>query len=426
MTYSVFAVDANALSPSGCSAYTYTLNGFLPYLRAPWFQFSEQAVDNTALNGDTNPAFPFLTGHGGANQVVPFGFLGIRTDQSVLYINPSLPPQLSHVKVRTFYYAGATLSATLNSTHTILTRLLTPESANLVDLYANTSLPFIVGTPNSASSPSTSYTLAINSTVTIPNRLYWQTLTYAGNLLQCLSVTSPDPYAPGQFPIAAIDGATATRWQPASNDSASLTVNTSSIPATPISGLYFDWGQRPPINASVYIGNSTDPSGGIYGNEIVINLSSISPSLPYNATAAAASLDTVVPVTSNTTSISISGGAWSGDYIRLVISGCWEDDGEGATVGEFVLIGGSPSSNSSSSTTSSAGSTVTAQTTSVASATATVTSTATSSGKGSGSTTSSTSTSSPTTTPKSSATSTGRNAMLGAVLGLGAIIVLLN
>jgi hypothetical protein len=422
MTYSVFAVDANALSPSGCSAYTYTLNGFLPYLRAPWFQFSEQAVDNTALNGDTNPAFPFLTGHGGANQVVPFGFLGIRTDQSVLYINPSLPPQFSHVKVRTLYYAGATLSASLNSTHTTLTRLLTPESANLVDLYANTSLPFIVGTPNSDPSTSTSYTLAINSTVTIPNRLYWQTLTYAGNLLQCLSITSPDPYAPGQFPIAAIDGATATRWQPASNDSASLTVNMSSIPVTPISGLYFDWGQRPPINASVYIGNSTDTSGGIYGNEIVINLSSISPNLPYNAAAAAASLDTVVPVTGNTTSISISGGAWSGDYIRLVISGCWEEDGEGATVGEFVLVGGSPSSNSSSSTTSSAGSTVTAQTTSVASTTATVTSTAT----GSGSETSSTSTSSPTTTLKSSASLVEMNGILSVVLGLGAIIVLLN
>ncbi|KAF4629958.1 hypothetical protein G7Y89_g8180 [Cudoniella acicularis] len=99
MTYSVFAVDANALSPSGCSAYTYTLNGFVPYLRAPWFQFSEQAVDDVALNGDTNPAFPFLTGHGGANQVVPFGFLGIRTDQPVLYLNPSLPPQISNLKV---------------------------------------------------------------------------------------------------------------------------------------------------------------------------------------------------------------------------------------------------------------------------------------------------------------------------------------
>jgi hypothetical protein len=51
MTYSIFAVDANALSTSGCSAYTYTLGGFLPYLRAPWYQFSEQANDDFATNG---------------------------------------------------------------------------------------------------------------------------------------------------------------------------------------------------------------------------------------------------------------------------------------------------------------------------------------------------------------------------------------
>lgn len=57
MTYSVFAVDANALSPSGCSVYTYTLNAMLPYLRAPWYQFSEQNVDDVNTNGGTNPAF---------------------------------------------------------------------------------------------------------------------------------------------------------------------------------------------------------------------------------------------------------------------------------------------------------------------------------------------------------------------------------
>lgn len=80
MTFSVFAADANRLSPSGCAAYTYALRAFLPYLRAPWYQFSEQSVDNPNLNGGTNPAFPFLTGHGGASQVGPFAFLGIRTD----------------------------------------------------------------------------------------------------------------------------------------------------------------------------------------------------------------------------------------------------------------------------------------------------------------------------------------------------------
>jgi hypothetical protein len=337
MTYSVFAVDANALSPSGCSAYTYTLNGFLPYLRAPWFQFSEQAVDDVALNGNTNPAFPFLTGHGGANQVVPFGFLGIRTDQPVLYLDPSLPPQISHVKVRTFYYAGATLSASMNTTHTTLTRLSTPASAGVIDLYGNTTLPFFVGTPGSQT---TDYNLAINQTVTVPNRLYWQNLTHASNLLQCLPVTSEDAYAPGQFAQAAIDGATSTRWQPATNESASLLVNMTTVPSHPVSGIFFDWGARPPKNVIVEFGNSTDGES-LFGTGIVIEIDGITPDVPYDAAAYAASSQQVVPVTGNTTTVDVEGGAWSGDYVKLIVEGCWEDDGEGATVGEFVLIGAS-------------------------------------------------------------------------------------
>lgn len=341
MTYSVFAIDANALSPSGCSAYTYTLNGFLPYLRAPWYQFSEQAVDNVTLNGGTNPAFPFLTGHGGANQVVPFGFLGLRTDQEVLYLNPSLPPQIPYVKVRTFYFAGATLSASLNATHTNITRLSTPSSANLVDLYGNGPMPVIVGTPNSPDTVSTAYNLTINQTVTIPNRLYWQNLTHANNLLQCLPVSSKDAYAAGQFPQAAIDGATATSWQPASNVSASLLVNMTTVPASLISGVFFYWGLRPPRNATIYIGNLTDSEGGVYGEEVEIVIDGITPSLPYNATASALSEQNVVPVVGNSTTVAVEGGAWSGSYVRLEIEGCWEDDGDGATVGEFVLIGAS-------------------------------------------------------------------------------------
>jgi hypothetical protein len=339
MTYSVFAVDANALSPSGCSAYTYTLNGFLPYLRAPWYQFSEQAIDDVTLNGNTNPAFPFLTGHGGANQVVPFGFLGIRTDQPVLYINPSLPPQIPSIRIRTFYFAGSTLSATMNSTHTMLTRHTTPASAGLTDSFANTTFPFIVGTPNSPDTNSTSFSIAINQTIVVPNRLYWQQLTSANNLLQCMPVESTDAFAAGQFPQAAIDGATSTRWQPATNATASLLVNMTTIPASPVTGISFDWGARPPKRAVVFLGNTTSGET-LYGTEISITIDGIQPSLPFNATFAAASAQDVVPVQSNTTVLDVEGGAWSGAYARLEIEGCWEEDGVGATVGEFVLIRG--------------------------------------------------------------------------------------
>ncbi|RDL37525.1 putative ATH1 Acid trehalase, vacuolar [Venustampulla echinocandica] len=337
MTYSIFAINANALSPSGCSAYSYTLNGFLPYLRAPWFQFSEQEVDDVSINGGTNPAFPFLTGHGGANQVVPFGFLGIRTDQPVLYLNPSLPPQIPHIKVRTIYFAGATLEASINRTHTTITRRATSPSVGLEDLYADATLPFIVGKPNSPSSPSTPYSLAINQTITVDNRMYWEKLTNENNLLQCLPVTSSDPHAQGQFPNSAIDGATSTRWQPSTNSSASILVNMTGIPSSPISGIFFDWGTRPPKSAVVYLGNTTDGTQ-LYGTEDVITINDITPSMPYNETEAAASSLDVVPGTGNTTTIKVAGGAWSGMFARLEVEGCWEDDGDGATVGEFVLI----------------------------------------------------------------------------------------
>jgi hypothetical protein len=335
MTYSVFAIDANTLSQSGCSAYTYALNGFLPYLREPWYQFSEQAVDNVNLNGGTNPAFPFLTGHGGANQVVPFGFLGIRTDQPILYINPSLPPQISYVKVRNFHFAGATLAASLNTTYTKITRLQTPASANLVDRYEGTTMPLAVGPPGTPVPSNQMYTLAVGQTLEIPNRLYWQTSTQASNLLQCLPVTSTDDYVPGQFPVAAIDGANSTSWQPASNGSTSLLVDMTNVPASPVTGVFFDWGLRPATSATVYLGNSTSSSG----KWVEINVGAITPSVPYSTTGAAASL-AVVPVVGNTTYVPVAEGIWSGSYARLEIEGCWEEDGEGATVSEFVLFGG--------------------------------------------------------------------------------------
>lgn len=337
MTYSIFAINANELSPSGCSAYTYTQNGFEPYLRAPWYQFSEQVNDDPDTNGNTKPAFPFLTGHGGANQVIPFGYLGIRTTQPQLYIDPSLPPQIPFVKVRTFYYAGATFTATMNSTHTNLTRLATSPSIKVVDISANTTVGIVVAGQD-ASSPGSNYTLAINETITVHNRLYWQKVTSQGNINQCLPVTTDSRFAQGQFPFAAIDGATATRWQPISNSTASITVNMSTTTPQLLSRIHFEWGLRPARSAVVYLGNSTNGIANT-ANEVEISINGIEPDKPFDAEKARNSTDEVMPVQGNVTTFSVVGGRWTGDYVRLVVEGCWEEDGDGATVGEFELIG---------------------------------------------------------------------------------------
>lgn len=238
----------------------------------------------------------------------------------------------------------------MNQTHTTLTRFSTGNITAVTDIYADhslpsTSLPFVVGTPGS--SPKTTYTLALNSTITIPNRRFFTNLTYANNLLQCLPVTSEDAYAAGQFPVAAVDGAAATRWQPAKNTSASILVNTTTVPFTQIAGAYFDWGMRPPRNATMYVGNETilDASGNVMlrGVEWKIPVDGIVPSRPYDAAMANSSTAHgpagVVPYVGNSTTAALGDDAWTGHYVRLEVEGCWEEDGVGATVGEFVLIG---------------------------------------------------------------------------------------
>ncbi|KYK57412.1 putative acid trehalase protein [Drechmeria coniospora] len=332
MTFSAFAIDANAVSPSGCAAYTYTLKALLPYLRGPWYQFSEQQVDDPSKNGGTNPAFPFLTGHGGALQIAPFGFLGIRTDRSVLALSPSLPPQIPHLRVRTFYYAGAALRAVMNRTTTTLGRIPAPE--HLHDTYAGKRMPFDV---ESADGASRRYTIGVNETVTVANRLYWENATYARNMLQCLPATSPDACVAGQLPEGANDGALATSWQPSTAAASRLLIDTSSLGRRKVSGAYFDFGERPVAKATILFYNKTTGVGA--GREVTVN------GIRANGSASAGSA--VVPVQSNTTSMVFSADLdlWTGDWVQLTVEGCLGcDEGAGAdgsavggTIAEFVV-----------------------------------------------------------------------------------------
>ncbi|UNI19507.1 Alpha,alpha-trehalase [Purpureocillium takamizusanense] len=342
MTFSAFAAAANEVSPSGCAAYTYTLKGFLPYLRGPWYQFSEQQIDDPTINGGTNPAFPFLTGHGGAMQVAPFAFLGLRTDQDVLHVAPSLPPQLPHLRLRRFFFAGAAFDAVLNTTHTKLTRVPIPAGdANAGTLngtrYADKAMPFIAGTPGNDTG-NEQYTISVNQTVVVPNRLYWQKATREGNLLQCLPVTSPDAYVAGQLPESATDGAAATAWQPKDgNTSASIWVNTTGVPPQKVRGLWFDFGARPVANLSVWFYNETAGEERVDAGPVV-SYDAVSPNRQQ------AGPETVLPVKGNTTSIALAEAldVWTGEWVKLTVQGCAgcdesEGAGTGGTVAEFVV-----------------------------------------------------------------------------------------
>ena len=342
MTYAIFSIIANEVSPSGCSAYTYQQYSENPYVRAPWFQFSEQLIDDFTTNGGTHPAYPFLTGHGGANQVALFGYLGLRLmPDYILHIDPALAPQIPQLKYRTFYWHGWPISAYSNYTHTTLTRLPTPYSAANTT-YAHHAIPVSVGPAATAHN----YTLPPNGTLTILNRTPGSIKTIPNNLAQCASVSSPDPYEQGQYPISAVDGAASTKWQPTlANVTAILTVSLQ--PGIPVSGFYFDWAQSPPLNFSIIFHNAssyTAASAKMVASEKKVNVSA-----PYSAKMTGE----IVPYSSNTTTVVLAAGTglYSADYatLRMIGSQSTGDalNGTGATVAEWAIIGGGTGSGSS-------------------------------------------------------------------------------
>ncbi|KAF2724571.1 carbohydrate-binding module family 32 protein [Polychaeton citri CBS 116435] len=329
MTYGVFSIVANQYSPSGCSAFTYDLYGTRPYVRAPWLQYSEQLIDDPAVTG-FHPAFPFLTGSGGALRVSVFGYLGLRLELDSFHVNPNLPPQIANLDFRTLYWQGWPVNATANRTHTTLSRGETPlATANTT--FADSDIPVTVGQDE------TVLLLGFNNTLTIENRNIGAVKTVPGNVAQCLPVTTDSEYSDGQFPLAAVDGAVSTKWQPAYlNTSASITVQLSE-PFVPITEVRFDWAQNVPASFSVSFSNSTNSTNAVN----VTSSSDIDVSSPYDASTA----DAIVPYSSNTTNVTLDSPVWSGRYATLTISGnqalegtADERNGTGATVAEFALV----------------------------------------------------------------------------------------
>ncbi|KAF2398421.1 hypothetical protein EJ06DRAFT_480350 [Trichodelitschia bisporula] len=331
MTYGVFSIVANEISPSGCSAYTYHLYATQPYARAPWFQYSEQLVDDYTANGGTHPAYPFLTGMGGAHRVAIFGYLGLRLKLDSLNVDPNLPPHVQYLTYRTFYWQGHPVKAYSNQTHTVLSR-----PANVAPLaVANASLadapiPVTIGINGTTVHP-----LSPGGELVLRNRQLGHVLTAPGNILQCHPGVSPQPYVPGQIPHAAIDGAISTKWQPRDNGTAWVQVDLRDQAPREIKRVVFDWAQNPALKWKVEVANASGAWDGDFtrsGVKLVAEGRG-EVSSPWDDARKAE----VVPYTSNTTSVEV-GGAWSGWWARLTVEGSWLG-GEGATVAEWVLVG---------------------------------------------------------------------------------------
>lgn len=332
MTYGVFSIMANKISPSGCSSYTYDLYGSQPYTRAPWYQFSEQLLDDWDANGGTHPAYPFLTGIGGANRVAVFGYLGLRLMLDSFNVDPDLPPQIPNLNYRTIYWQGWPVNATSNSTHTTLQRLPNAlPSAN--STFATAPIPVTSGLTDP-----TIHNLHFNNAVVLSNRRAGFNKTIPGNLAQCQPVTTDRAFSPGQFPLSAVDGAISTKWQPTqSNLTSSMTVQLPE-PFVQISELRFDWAQAPPRSYAVTFSNSSS------AGSVAVNVTSDANVVVSNAYDAEKASD-IVPYAGNTTNVTLERPVWSGRYATLSILGnrategtANEFNGTGATVAEWAIV----------------------------------------------------------------------------------------
>ncbi|KAK9464675.1 glycosyl hydrolase family 65 central catalytic domain-containing protein [Lipomyces arxii] len=374
MTWAIFAINAAELSPSGCASYTYLLYASQPYLRAPFYQFSEQINDNATTNGGTRPAFPFLTGHGGFLQVLTHGFTGFRPREDAFYLNPALPPQIENgyiVKGMKWRNHVFDVSLNLNETIIYLRRSLPAsldgdfeledylsskkdkrddiaDSSMLIhgDYYNDKSDllqkdPVVVRIGSGKMQGN--HELRPGEQLVVPTRRSDLNGTIiAGNVAQCQPAISNTTWVSGHFPISAVDGSNSTSWQPQSRNASALLVDLGQ--SRNVSGVSLNWGRIPPTAVSV--GFAERVNGGehvhntVYGDlefkwpieNHVVNIST-----PYDA---ATALNVRLHV-GNVTEIDLSEKV-STRWMVLVIEGSHDTSGRygdvGATVAEFAVI----------------------------------------------------------------------------------------
>ncbi|RDW88907.1 hypothetical protein BP6252_00939 [Coleophoma cylindrospora] len=218
----------------------------------------------------------------------------LNTDIALSMLCPSLPV-IKHASLPAFYFGGNRFKATMNATHTNLTRIPVELSRIFNDLAP---VAVIVDRPDDEIPPQ-SYTLALNETVTIQNSIYWKNPTTPKNILQCQPTSAKDATKPGQLPGAATDGNSGTQWQPLSSNRTHHKVTLDeSVPFQRIEEIRIEWGPRTPTRARIGFSNSTDVDTLDHQDIRTITLKDIKPNRVYGVNTPDAK---IVPYVGNST-----------------------------------------------------------------------------------------------------------------------------
>ncbi|CAR22033.1 alpha,alpha-trehalase ATH1 [Lachancea thermotolerans CBS 6340] len=267
MTYPVFVAAAAGLLNHGCSSQSYLYKSVLPYLRAPFAQFSEQSDDNFLTNGFTQPAFPFLTGNGGYLQSLLFGLTGLRYSYEVdkqtkkitrlLKFNPiKLPLLQGGIAINNFKYMGQVLDIIIGDEKATIVHKIGDEPINLklIDRSfihdRDVTGPHMTHVHEGEEVPVQWITLQPGQNLTVD--LFRPLLNIDGNLIEGKQVSNFTAGVPGDVIYSVIDGNNFTHWQPLDkNVCAKILIDLGPGNEQNLTGGMILWGRRPARNISV-------------------------------------------------------------------------------------------------------------------------------------------------------------------------------
>jgi trehalose/maltose hydrolase-like predicted phosphorylase len=209
MSDAVNLIDNAALNTPGCADYVYVERSYQPFIKDTFHQFSETR---------TGGAFTFMTGIGGFLQEFLYGYSGMRWNSGNVGLDPTLSSQIGGVVLHDVQWRGRTFRVAIGQQRTTVT--------------------LVSGAP-----------LPVMTTQGIrlvrrgrPLRLATRRpdLTASRDLVRCDRVTA-NSSQPGAPALAAVDGSTATDWEPTK---VHATLTASLVPLSgPIRTITLLWGR---------------------------------------------------------------------------------------------------------------------------------------------------------------------------------------
>ncbi|SCU89384.1 LAME_0E03224g1_1 [Lachancea meyersii CBS 8951] len=269
MTYPVFVAAAAGLLNHGCSSQSYLYKSVLPYVRAPFAQFSEQSDDNFLTNGLTQPAFPFLTGNGGYLQSIVFGLTGLRysyeTNKTTgeitrfLKFNPTKLPLLpGGIAVINFKYMGQVLDVTIGDENATIFHKSGDQPVRIKVLDRKVIHDRQLVNPETTKTrpqkglPGRQILLQPGQNTTV--KLFEPLLNIDNNIAEGKQVTNFTTGVPGDVIYSVIDGNNFTHWQPLrKNENARILIDLGVGNSHKLTGGSILWGKRPAQNISVAV-----------------------------------------------------------------------------------------------------------------------------------------------------------------------------